>query len=170
MNFIYVLIGWEGSAADARVLRDAFTRDDSVKVPRGEHAETFISTLQDVLNMDYKVANDTAGGGNYISNGVEGDGESMSATHTLSFKPSIGATSNSKKRKHVNKGDDAIVEAINNLAAITKDTMKDSIKELATEEKISNAQEKQHDETNLFSQSGRDGSKSQIAGKSQFMP
>ncbi|KAG6526108.1 hypothetical protein ZIOFF_016085 [Zingiber officinale] len=35
MNFIYVLTGWEGSAADARVLRDALTRDDSLKVPRG---------------------------------------------------------------------------------------------------------------------------------------
>ncbi|XP_073132709.1 uncharacterized protein [Henckelia pumila] len=35
MNFIYVLTGWEGSAADARVLRDALTGDDSFKVPRG---------------------------------------------------------------------------------------------------------------------------------------
>ncbi|XP_075479479.1 uncharacterized protein LOC142520373 [Primulina tabacum] len=35
MNFIYALTGWEGSAADARVLRDALTRDDAFKVPRG---------------------------------------------------------------------------------------------------------------------------------------
>lgn len=35
MNFIYALTGWEGSAADARVLRDALTRDESFKVPRG---------------------------------------------------------------------------------------------------------------------------------------
>ncbi|XP_075519249.1 uncharacterized protein LOC142553124 [Primulina tabacum] len=35
MNFIYALTGWERSAADARVLRDALTRDDSLKVPRG---------------------------------------------------------------------------------------------------------------------------------------
>ncbi|XP_042472359.1 uncharacterized protein At2g29880-like [Zingiber officinale] len=99
----------------------------------GEHAKTFTSALQDVLNMDYEVENDTTDGG---------DGKSMSATHTLSSKPSVGATFNSKKRKHVNEGDDAIVEVINNLATITKDTMKDLTKELATEEKISNAQEK----------------------------
>ncbi|XP_073302307.1 uncharacterized protein [Primulina huaijiensis] len=35
MNFIYALTGWEGSAADARVLRDALSRDDSLRVPRG---------------------------------------------------------------------------------------------------------------------------------------
>ncbi|XP_075493507.1 uncharacterized protein LOC142531298 [Primulina tabacum] len=34
MNFIYALTGWEGSAADARVLRDALNRDDSFRVPR----------------------------------------------------------------------------------------------------------------------------------------
>ncbi|XP_073032457.1 uncharacterized protein [Primulina eburnea] len=37
MNFIYALTGWEGSAADARVLRDALTRDDAFKVPRGSY-------------------------------------------------------------------------------------------------------------------------------------
>ncbi|XP_075491294.1 uncharacterized protein LOC142529606 [Primulina tabacum] len=36
MNFIYALAGWEGYAADARVLRDALTRDDAFKVPRDE--------------------------------------------------------------------------------------------------------------------------------------
>ncbi|XP_073158533.1 uncharacterized protein [Henckelia pumila] len=35
MNFIYALCGWEGSAADARVLRDAVTRNEGFKVPRG---------------------------------------------------------------------------------------------------------------------------------------
>ncbi|XP_073037726.1 uncharacterized protein [Primulina eburnea] len=35
MNFIYALTRWEGSAADARVLRDAINRDDSFIVPRG---------------------------------------------------------------------------------------------------------------------------------------
>ncbi|XP_073269110.1 uncharacterized protein [Primulina huaijiensis] len=35
MNFIYALTGWEGSAADARVLRDALSKDDSLRVPRG---------------------------------------------------------------------------------------------------------------------------------------
>ncbi|KAL0438835.1 UNVERIFIED_CONTAM: hypothetical protein Slati_2366500 [Sesamum latifolium] len=36
MRFIYVLAGWEGSAADGRVLRDAFTRPNGLKIPRDE--------------------------------------------------------------------------------------------------------------------------------------
>ncbi|XP_073064103.1 uncharacterized protein [Primulina eburnea] len=35
MKFIYALTGWEGSAADDRVLKDAVTRDDTLKIPRG---------------------------------------------------------------------------------------------------------------------------------------
>ncbi|KAL1568899.1 hypothetical protein AAHA92_00446 [Salvia divinorum] len=33
--FTYVLAGWEGSAGDSRILRDAMTRDDGLKVPKG---------------------------------------------------------------------------------------------------------------------------------------
>ena len=36
MQFTYVLAGWEGSAADARVLRDALARPNGLNVPRGE--------------------------------------------------------------------------------------------------------------------------------------
>lgn len=35
MKFVYVLPGWEGSAADARVLRDAVNRTHGLKVPKG---------------------------------------------------------------------------------------------------------------------------------------
>lgn len=35
MNFVYALTGWEGSAADARVLRDSMNRQDGLKIPRG---------------------------------------------------------------------------------------------------------------------------------------
>ncbi|KMT02131.1 hypothetical protein BVRB_9g207140 [Beta vulgaris subsp. vulgaris] len=35
MQFIYVLAGWEGSAADGRILRDALSRPNGLKVPRG---------------------------------------------------------------------------------------------------------------------------------------
>lgn len=39
MKFIYVLPGWEGSAADGRVLKDAVNRPQGLKVPRGtQHA------------------------------------------------------------------------------------------------------------------------------------
>jgi len=37
MEFIYVLPGWEGSAHDGRVLRDAISRPHGLKVPQGNH-------------------------------------------------------------------------------------------------------------------------------------
>ncbi|XP_057776921.1 uncharacterized protein LOC130995585 isoform X2 [Salvia miltiorrhiza] len=37
MKFVYVLSGWEGSAADSRVLRDAVNRVHGLKVPRGNY-------------------------------------------------------------------------------------------------------------------------------------
>jgi hypothetical protein len=43
MKFVYVLAGWEGSASDGRVLRDAMDRDDSFKVPNGN---SYLSTIQ----------------------------------------------------------------------------------------------------------------------------
>ena len=36
IQFIYVLPGWEGSAADSRVLRDAISRRHGLRVPHGE--------------------------------------------------------------------------------------------------------------------------------------
>lgn len=35
LKFIYVLPGWEGSAGDSRVLRDAINRVNGLKVPKG---------------------------------------------------------------------------------------------------------------------------------------
>ena len=35
LNFTYVLPGWEGSAADGRVLRDAVVRRNGLKIPEG---------------------------------------------------------------------------------------------------------------------------------------
>ncbi|KAA0036769.1 retrotransposon protein [Cucumis melo var. makuwa] len=34
-DFVYVLSGWEGSAADSRILRDAISRPNGLKVPKG---------------------------------------------------------------------------------------------------------------------------------------
>lgn len=41
MRFVYVLCGWESSAGDARVLRDAVNREHGLKVARGIHFLTF---------------------------------------------------------------------------------------------------------------------------------
>lgn len=35
LQFIYILPGWEGSAHDNRVLRDALSRKNPLKVPQG---------------------------------------------------------------------------------------------------------------------------------------
>ncbi|CAL5067541.1 unnamed protein product [Urochloa decumbens] len=37
MKFLYVLPGWEGSASDSRVLRDAMSRQDAFVVPNGKY-------------------------------------------------------------------------------------------------------------------------------------
>ncbi|XP_074557060.1 protein ANTAGONIST OF LIKE HETEROCHROMATIN PROTEIN 1-like [Curcuma longa] len=37
MQFTYVLAGWEGSVADCKVLRDAITRTNGLKVPHGHY-------------------------------------------------------------------------------------------------------------------------------------
>ncbi|KAL4343681.1 hypothetical protein AHAS_Ahas11G0102700 [Arachis hypogaea] len=35
MNFVYVLSGWEGSASDSRVVRDAISHRNNLKIPIG---------------------------------------------------------------------------------------------------------------------------------------
>ncbi|KZV42923.1 hypothetical protein F511_14485 [Dorcoceras hygrometricum] len=50
-------------------------------------------------------------------------------------------TSKKRKRKQVNKVDEAIVAAINNLAYITKVTMNDLVKQLAAPDNLSDAQD-----------------------------
>lgn len=35
-RFVYVLTGWEGPAADGRVLQDAVSRENGLKVPTGK--------------------------------------------------------------------------------------------------------------------------------------
>ncbi|KAG8376537.1 hypothetical protein BUALT_Bualt09G0073800 [Buddleja alternifolia] len=37
MNYVYILSGWEGSAADIRVLKDAITRENGLRVPNGSY-------------------------------------------------------------------------------------------------------------------------------------
>ncbi|CAN1136021.1 hypothetical protein LINPERPRIM_LOCUS20842, partial [Linum perenne] len=37
LQFIYSLAGWEGSAHDSRVLRDALSRPDGLRVPQGNY-------------------------------------------------------------------------------------------------------------------------------------
>ncbi len=35
LKFTYVLSGWEGTASDSRILKDALSREDKLEVPEG---------------------------------------------------------------------------------------------------------------------------------------
>ncbi|KAL0361754.1 UNVERIFIED_CONTAM: hypothetical protein Sradi_3859900 [Sesamum radiatum] len=55
MKFIYVLTGWEGSAADSRVLRDAINRHNGLKVPMAPYKGlgiTIFVTMATLMEMD----------------------------------------------------------------------------------------------------------------------
>ncbi|CAJ2662521.1 unnamed protein product [Trifolium pratense] len=37
LKFTYVLAGWEGSASDSRIIKNALTREDKLKIPQGKY-------------------------------------------------------------------------------------------------------------------------------------
>ena len=43
LRFTYVLAGWEGSAHDALVLRDALNRPNGLRVPQGNEISNILS-------------------------------------------------------------------------------------------------------------------------------
>ncbi|XP_073136851.1 uncharacterized protein [Henckelia pumila] len=102
----------------------------------GSYVEPFAAAVQDVLNINTDVSTDVEYVATDFFNVTEGAGESIS----VSQSPLSNATSNrkgdSKKRKKNVESDDGIVNAINNLADITKSTMSDLVKQLGTDEKI----------------------------------
>ncbi|XP_073027012.1 uncharacterized protein [Primulina eburnea] len=112
----------------------------------GDKAEHFTAAVQEILTMTPELPNDAGTNLEAFFSVNEGGDESISVSVTPSSRPTSAANSKRKKRKHVDAADDAIVEAINNFANITKDTMNDLIKQLATqkeadEEKMRNAQD-----------------------------
>ncbi|MFQ6634671.1 hypothetical protein Gotur_010512, partial [Gossypium turneri] len=54
MQFVYVLPGWEGSVADGRVLQDAISRRNGLKVPHGKGYQP--NTLEEFFNMKHASA------------------------------------------------------------------------------------------------------------------
>ncbi|XP_073029208.1 uncharacterized protein [Primulina eburnea] len=99
----------------------------------GERAEHFTAAVQEVLTMTPEVPNNVGMSVDDLFYVDEGATESMSHSLTPSSRPTSTANSKGKKRKQVDDDDTAIVEAINNFAMITKETMTDLIKHLATE-------------------------------------
>ncbi|KAK4275501.1 hypothetical protein QN277_018572 [Acacia crassicarpa] len=37
LKFTYVLVGWEGTASDSRIIKDALSREDCLKIPQGKY-------------------------------------------------------------------------------------------------------------------------------------
>ena len=37
LKFTYVLPGWEGTASDSRIIKNALTREDKLKIPNGKY-------------------------------------------------------------------------------------------------------------------------------------
>ncbi|KAL8531514.1 hypothetical protein ACS0TY_008199 [Phlomoides rotata] len=58
MKFIYVLTGWEGSAADSRVLRDAVNRTHGLRVPRGTHTHYCSMNIEDLRSSPNAVGDE----------------------------------------------------------------------------------------------------------------
>ncbi|KAI8002511.1 Protein ALP1-like [Camellia lanceoleosa] len=56
MNFIYVLPGWEGSAADSRVFRDAINRPNGLRIPIVWRAGATPTNYQEFFNMKHALA------------------------------------------------------------------------------------------------------------------
>ncbi|XP_073034819.1 uncharacterized protein [Primulina eburnea] len=112
----------------------------------GDKAEHFSAAVQEVLTMTPEVPNNIGMSLEELFSVDEGGAESMSVSLTPSSRPASIANAKGKKRKQVDVDDDSIIEAINNFAIITKDTMTDLIKQLSKEkdaedEKMSNAQD-----------------------------
>ncbi|XP_073026719.1 uncharacterized protein [Primulina eburnea] len=105
----------------------------------GDRVETFSAAVNDVLNMADNETTEMGFGFDDFYRPLEGDGESVSVTHTPRTNPTSVSNAKSKKRKQLDEGDEQIVAAINNLAAITKETMSSLIKEMSSDSKIGDA-------------------------------
>ncbi|MBA0848347.1 hypothetical protein Goshw_000994 [Gossypium schwendimanii] len=49
MHFVYILLGWEGSLADGRVIRDAISRRHGLKVPHGKVVIIYLMLVTQIV-------------------------------------------------------------------------------------------------------------------------
>ncbi|XP_073037541.1 uncharacterized protein [Primulina eburnea] len=96
----------------------------------GDKAEHFAAAVQEILTLTPEVPNNIGMSLEEMFSVHEGGDESISVSVTPSSRPTSDAKTKGKKRKNVEDSDDAIVQAINNFADITKETMKDLFKQL----------------------------------------
>ncbi|XP_075515735.1 uncharacterized protein LOC142550546 [Primulina tabacum] len=107
----------------------------------GERATNFENALHEVLNIDNELPTAAWLADTPAFNTVDDAEDSKSDTNTPSSKPKECVTSKTKKRKKTTDDEHTIVEAIKNLADITRNTMTDLIKKLDSEDKLSDAQD-----------------------------
>ncbi|XP_073134621.1 uncharacterized protein [Henckelia pumila] len=108
----------------------------------GDQRLNYDNALFDVFKLpDEPVTNESIRVDTPTAPVLEVSRDSISETETPLSKPISATTSKRNKRTKVNDVDESIVKAINNFAHITKDTMSALIKEMAAEEKISDAQD-----------------------------
>ncbi|XP_073024167.1 uncharacterized protein [Primulina eburnea] len=107
----------------------------------GERATNFENALHEVLNIDNQLPAAAWLADTTAFNTVDDAEDSKSDTNTPSSKPKECVISKSKKRKKTTDDEHTIVEAIKNLADVTRNTMTDFIKKLDSEDKLSDAQD-----------------------------
>ncbi|XP_073049224.1 uncharacterized protein [Primulina eburnea] len=107
----------------------------------GERATNFENALHEVLNIDNELCTAAWLANTPAFNTVDAAEDSKSETNTPSSKLKECVTSKIKKRKKATEDEQTIVEAIKNLADIAKTTMTYLIKKLASEDKLSDAQD-----------------------------
>ncbi|XP_075486418.1 uncharacterized protein LOC142526029 [Primulina tabacum] len=107
----------------------------------GERATNFENALHEVLNIDNELPTAAWLADTPEFNTLDDAGDSKSDTNTPSSKPKKCVTSKTKKKKKATDDEQTIVEAIKNLADLTRTTMTDLIKKLDLEDKLSDAQD-----------------------------
>ncbi|KAL8110482.1 hypothetical protein AgCh_026265 [Apium graveolens] len=84
--FTYVLSGWEGSASDPRVLRDALRRPNGLKVPKMDKERWSISCL--VSRKNRSNSSGSSSSGRSGSNGCNSSGKSRGISKPYALRPS----------------------------------------------------------------------------------
>ncbi|XP_073152563.1 uncharacterized protein [Henckelia pumila] len=105
----------------------------------GDHSKGYHRALQEVLALEPTDVVNLEIPNSYIPTGFD---DSVGEIESPASKPKTCATSKMRKRKQPVTDDDSIIDAINNLAHITKDTLGELVVTLGAEDKISVAQDK----------------------------
>ncbi|XP_068645004.1 uncharacterized protein [Aristolochia californica] len=91
MQFTYILVGWEGSAADSRVLKSALTKRDKLYVPE-DHMDLFEDEEDDSSGEDWEDNNESDIEDSNSSDDVEDDVDIQRSTQKESTVQSARAS------------------------------------------------------------------------------